>query len=111
MKKLFALFTALFLLCACGTLCVAAAELPLAVSGDVNGDGRLNNKDLGLLQQYLNNWDVEIVPELADVTWDGKVNNKDLGMLQQYLNGELPESPGSNYNDAAFSPDSWYLNA
>lgn len=55
--------------------------------GDVNNDGKVNNKDLGLLQQYLNGWGVSVNKAGADVTGDGKVNNKDLGLLQQYLNG------------------------
>ena len=54
--------------------------------GDVNGDGKINNKDLGLLMQYLNSWDVELYLDAADVNGDGKVNNKDLGLLMQYLN-------------------------
>ncbi len=53
--------------------------------GDANGDQKLNNKDLGLLQQWLNYWDVA-VDQMADVNKDGKINNKDLGMLQQLLN-------------------------
>ena len=57
------------------------------VSGDVNGDGKINNKDLGLLQQHLNGWTVTVVKKAADANGDGKVNNKDLGLLQQYLNG------------------------
>lgn len=31
---------------------------PMVVIGDANGDGNVNNRDLGLLQQYLNGWDV-----------------------------------------------------
>ena len=54
--------------------------------GDVNGDGRVNNKDLGLLQQYLNDWNVTLNRTAADANGDGRVNNKDLGLLQQYLN-------------------------
>ncbi len=57
------------------------------ISGDVNGDEKINNKDLGLLLQYLNNWDVEVVELACDVNRDGKINNKDLGILLQYLNG------------------------
>lgn len=30
--------------------------------GDVNADGKINNRDLGLLQQYLNGWDVQLGP-------------------------------------------------
>ena len=53
--------------------------------GDVNGDGKVNNRDLGLLQQYLSDLDVTIDLKAADVTADGKINNRDLGLLQQYL--------------------------
>ena len=53
--------------------------------GDVNGDGKVNNKDLGRLQQYLSDWDVTVVKLAADTNGDGKINNKDLGRLQQYL--------------------------
>ena len=57
------------------------------VPGDINGDTKVNVRDLGLLQQYLNGWDVVIGPAASDVTGDGKVNVRDLGLLQQYLNG------------------------
>ena len=57
------------------------------LSGDVNSDGVVNNKDLGILRQFLNNWDVTVDERAADVTGDGRVNNKDLGILRQYLNG------------------------
>lgn len=55
------------------------------VPGDADGNGRLNNKDLGLLQRYLNGWDITLCPE-ADMNGDGAVNNKDLGLLQRALN-------------------------
>ncbi|MGN1320075.1 MAG: dockerin type I repeat-containing protein, partial [Acutalibacteraceae bacterium] len=57
------------------------------IIGDVNGDSRINNKDLGLLMQKLNGWSVEISDTVADVNADGKVNNKDYGLLMQYING------------------------
>ena len=56
------------------------------VGGDANGDGKVNNRDLGLLQQYLNGWDVTIDATACDINGDGKVNNRDLGLLQQQLN-------------------------
>ena len=56
------------------------------ISGDVNGDGNINNKDLGVLRRWLNDWDVEIDELAADVNRDGNVNNKDLGILRRYLN-------------------------
>ena len=57
------------------------------IPGDVNADGRVNNKDLGLLQQYLSGWDVRVDEKAGDVNADGRVNNKDLGLFQQYLSG------------------------
>ncbi len=54
--------------------------------GDVNEDGKINNKDLGRLIQYINTWPVDINIDYADVTGDGKVNNKDVGILMQYIN-------------------------
>ncbi len=63
-----------------------AVEVTDYVLGDLNDDGPINNKDLGLLMQYLNNWKVDINIDAADVNGDGAVNNKDYGLLMQYLN-------------------------
>jgi hypothetical protein len=57
------------------------------VAGDADGDGKVNNRDLGLLQQYLNGWDVQVNKYASDVNGDNKLNNRDLGLLLQYLNG------------------------
>ncbi len=70
---------------------VTAADLvipatPAYTSGDINDDGKVNNKDLGVLMQHLNDWDVTVNELAADVNRDGKVNNKDYGLLMQYLN-------------------------
>jgi hypothetical protein len=55
---------------------------------DIDGDGKVNNKDIGVLLKYLNAWDgVTIAEGSGDINGDGKVNNKDLGLLLQYLNG------------------------
>ncbi len=68
------------------TFTVTVREKGSATPGDVNDDGRINNKDLGLLMQYLNDWEITIVEEASDVNADGKINNKDYGLLMQYLN-------------------------
>ena len=57
------------------------------IPGDVNKDGKVNVRDLGMLQQSLNGWQVEILQAAADVNGDDKVNVRDLGILQQFLNG------------------------
>lgn len=67
--------------------CVPTPDVPVTNPGDVNGDSKVNNRDLGILQQYLNGWDVGVNVDASDVTGDGKINNRDLGILQQHLNG------------------------
>jgi len=62
-------------------------ERSVAVAGDANGDGDVNNRDMALLQQYINGWDVSIDAEAIDVNDDGDVNNRDLALLQQFING------------------------
>lgn len=54
--------------------------------GDADGDGRVNNRDLGVLQKYLNEWSVSVDTRAVDLNGDGKVNNRDLGLLQRLLN-------------------------
>jgi len=55
--------------------------------GDINSDGKVNNKDASRLFQYLSGWDVEVDEAALDVNGDGKVNNKDASRLFQYLSG------------------------
>ena len=61
--------------------CAGAGRL----AGDVNGDGIVNLRDSMLLQQYLADWEVEIITANADVNGDGIVNLLDSMLLQQYL--------------------------
>ena len=54
--------------------------------GDVNGDGRINTKDVILLRQYIAKYDVESLDlGAADVNGDGKINTKDVILLRQYI--------------------------
>ena len=77
--------------------------------GDVNNDGKVNVRDLGLLQQSLNGWNVNIVKAAADVNGDDKVNVRDLGLLQQFLNGWnvelLPGGPSLGGGSQPEDPD------
>ena len=56
------------------------------ISGDINGDNTINMKDIVLLQQYLNDWDVTIDEDAANLNGDNTINMKDIVLLQQYLN-------------------------
>lgn len=87
MKKFRTMLLSLLLVACvlCGMLPTSAAVATM--TGDVNGDGDVNNRDIALLQQYLAGWDVTITPATADVNGDGDVNNRDLALLQQYLAG------------------------
>lgn len=57
------------------------------ITGDVNGDTDINNRDLALLMQYVNDWDVTVDETAADVNVDGEINNRDLALLMQRING------------------------
>ncbi len=66
---------------------VCGEERNKTITGDINNDGKVNNRDLGILMQYLNGWDVTINKVSADVNGDNAVNNRDYGLLMQYTNG------------------------
>ena len=78
-------------LCADGVAVTLYALWREPIRGDVDGDGRLNNRDLALMQRHLGGWDVAVTAE-ADVDGNGTVNNRDLGLLQRVLNGWKEEN-------------------
>ena len=65
----------------------SAANLSVAAASGSCGNGRVNNRDLGLLQRCLNGWSVTVDTIAADLNTDGKLNNHDLALLQRLLNG------------------------
>ena len=52
---------------------VSYANAAMKMVGDVNGDGRVNNRDLGGLQMWLNGYAVN-VDTGSDINGDDKVN-------------------------------------
>ena len=62
-----------------------SVEVMKYMPGDINDDGKVNNKDLTRLFQYLSDWDVEVNEAALDINGDSKINNKDLTRLFQYL--------------------------
>ena len=93
MKKALSLLLSLFLLLT-ATLSVAATPRGAGIAyGDVNADGRINNRDLGLLLQYVNSWDVYIHDYAADVTGDGTIGISDaLKILQDCMGGDIVQA-------------------
>ena len=66
------------------------------VLGDVNGDKKIDNGDLGVLAQYLNGTHSFSDPYLysaSDVNQDGTVNSDDYDLLRDVTNGSKKE-PG-----------------
>lgn len=61
------------------------------VTGDYNGDGSIDNKDVVMIQQkVLDMRDATLPQQIAiDVNGDGYVNNRDCSMLSQYLVGKV----------------------
>ncbi len=60
------------------------------ISGDINGDGYINNKDVSMLSRYLVNKEQlsQYAVAAADVNADGAVNNRDAALLARYLVGK-----------------------
>ena len=55
------------------------------IPGDVNGDGKVNNKDYMALRRYIKYKDNEVIEAALDINGDGKVNNKDYMALRRYI--------------------------
>ena len=76
MKRIISLVSAAIMIALCAVGPASARSL-----GDVNGDGKLNNKDVVTLFRRVSGSDVEAVEENCDVNNDGKLNNKDVVAL------------------------------
>lgn len=60
MKKTKVFLLVLCILTVAVAVCTPTAAITTNPRGDMNADGSINNQDLGLMQRYLNEWDVEI---------------------------------------------------
>ncbi len=65
-------------------------EVVVVIKGDMNGDGKANNKDVSMMMRYLvekenpDNYQLEA----ADVNGDGEINNIDAAKLARYFVGK-----------------------
>ena len=53
--------------------------------GDVNGDGKVDDKDVNRLSNYVDGDDVPVVLYACDVNGDGIINDKDVNRLSNYV--------------------------
>lgn len=58
---------------------------PEFIKGDINGDEKVNNKDVTRLIQFIKGKSTDVVEAATDVSGDGKTNNKDVTALIQYI--------------------------
>ncbi|MBQ7088665.1 MAG: hypothetical protein IJN04_03390 [Clostridia bacterium] len=106
MKRILSVLTAMTLLLGVAFAASSAASADGVMYGDVDGNGKINNRDLGMLQRYLNEDDTVVIdPEAADVKYDGKINNRDLGWLQRYLNDDATVTLGPEKPEEPDTPD------
>ena len=54
------------------------ADIIPCVPGDINGDGKVSNKDVTVLFRSVSGAGIEITADAADINGDGEVNNKDV---------------------------------
>ena len=112
MKRVLSILLVVVLLASVlGTHMMAQAYANMQVIGDANGDGRINNRDLASLQQYINKWDVTVDETNADVNGDLQVNNKDVALLQQSINGEVrvkATNPATKYVSLGTPAEAFY---
>lgn len=68
-----------------------APALPSLSTGDINGDGEIDNKDASFVYNYFNGSTESSEEELAaaDVNNDGVVDNRDAAMIYNYFNGTV----------------------
>lgn len=66
---------------------IGAIMVNSCLLGDVNDDGKINMRDVVLLQQVVNGWNVIYNKDAADYNGDGKINMRDIVALQQHING------------------------
>ena len=55
------------------------------VPGDANGDGIININDVLLIQQFIAEWNVDVIEANCDVNGDQKVNINDVLLIQQKI--------------------------
>ena len=66
-------------------------EKPQSVSGDVNGDGRVDCEDAVLLFRHVSGQPIEAETNVLDVNEDGKINNLDAILIFRRAAGQEPQ--------------------
>lgn len=91
MKKIVSLLLSLIM---ASSLFTYAGTSSAVLSGDANGDGELDNKDVVVLFRYVSGDSSAAVTENCDYNGDGEINNKDVTMLFRALSGSQQPEDG-----------------
>lgn len=69
---------------------IIADSVTFVITGDTNGDGRINNRDAAVATRFLVDKEAPNAAQMValDVNGDGFVNNRDASMLSRYLVGK-----------------------
>ena len=62
-------------------------SIPEYILGDVNGDQKVNNLDVLILQKYLNDQSTEVNLPACDCNQDGLIDTRDLLVLEEMVRG------------------------
>lgn len=65
-------------------------EITVVVTGDMNGDGKVNNRDAAMITRYLVDKETASFAQMCaiDVNGDGNINVRDASMVSRYLVGK-----------------------
>ncbi len=66
---------------------VHAATVETGILGDLNGDRKVDNKDVILLYRHIANWEQDINDNILDFNGDGYINYDDADHLLKYVSG------------------------
>lgn len=100
MKRFISLLTVLVITSA---LLIGTGVSAASLSGDANGDGEIDNKDVVVLFRFLSGSTKNVVEDNCDYNNDGEINNKDVTVLFRFLSGSNPSSGGDEF---VIKPDS-----
>ena len=87
MKKILSLLLSIILSASVFTGLYISAD---KTSGDINGDGEIDNKDVVTLFRYVSGNTDGVDPENCDYNGDGEIDNKDVVALFRAVSAEIP---------------------
>ena len=86
MKRFISLLIVLVIMSA---LLIGTGVSAASLSGDANGDGEIDNKDVVILFRFLSGSTKNVVEDNCDYNNDGEINNKDVVILFRWASNPI----------------------